>query len=160
MCFGGHGYIREWGMEQCIRDLRISQIYEGTNGVQSQDLIGRKTIKSGGAFIAEYIAEIRDFANTLRSDLNFIKDATLDAATEVEAVTQFILNKQQKMLISQMQQPLIICMLLAYSALPICLPKLQLLHKKNQAISIKINLLLLSTLLRVSCQNLKLASKN
>ena len=93
MCFGGHGYIREWSMEQCIRDLRISQIYEGTNGVQSQDLIGRKTIKSGGAFIAEYIAEIRDFANTLSSDLNFIKDATLDAATEVEAVTQFILQQ-------------------------------------------------------------------
>ena len=45
MVFGGHGYIREWGMEQCIRDLRIAQIYEGTNGVQSQDLIGRKTIK-------------------------------------------------------------------------------------------------------------------
>ena len=42
---------------KCIRDLRISQIYEGTNGVQSQDLIGRKTIKCGGAFIAEYIAE-------------------------------------------------------------------------------------------------------
>ncbi|MES5537236.1 acyl-CoA dehydrogenase family protein, partial [Acinetobacter baumannii] len=63
MVFGGHGYIREWGMEQCIRDLRIAQIYEGTNGVQSQDLIGRKTIKCGGAFIAEYITEIRDFAN-------------------------------------------------------------------------------------------------
>ena len=43
MVFGGHGYIREWGMEQCVRDLRIAQIYEGTNGVQSQDLIGRKT---------------------------------------------------------------------------------------------------------------------
>ncbi len=53
--------IREWGMEQCVRDLRIAQIYEGTNGVQSQDLIGRKTIKCSGAFIADYIAEIRDF---------------------------------------------------------------------------------------------------
>ncbi len=93
MVFGGHGYIREWGMEQCIRDLRIAQIYEGTNGVQSQDLIGRKVIKNGGAFIAEYIAEIRDFANTLDADLNFIKDATLDAATEVEAVTQFIIEQ-------------------------------------------------------------------
>ncbi len=49
MCFGGHGYIREWGMEQCIRDLRISQIYEGTNGVQAIDLIGRKTTKCNGA---------------------------------------------------------------------------------------------------------------
>ncbi len=93
MVFGGHGYIREWGMEQCIRDLRISQIYEGTNGVQSQDLIGRKTIKCQGQFIAEYIAEIRDFANDLDSELNFIKDATLDAATELEVITQIVLER-------------------------------------------------------------------
>ena len=92
MVFGGHGYIREWGLEQYIRDLRISQIYEGTNGVQSQDLIGRKTIKCGGEYISEYISEIRDFANSLDADLNFIKDATLDAATEVESVTQYILE--------------------------------------------------------------------
>ncbi|MDM1782282.1 acyl-CoA dehydrogenase C-terminal domain-containing protein [Acinetobacter sp. 10FS3-1] len=91
MVFGGHGYIREWGMEQCIRDLRIAQIYEGTNGVQSQDLIGRKTIKCNGEFIAEYIQEIRDFTNGLEADLNFIKDATLDAATEVESVTHYVL---------------------------------------------------------------------
>jgi alkylation response protein AidB-like acyl-CoA dehydrogenase len=96
MVFGGHGYIREWGMEQCIRDLRISQIYEGTNGVQSQDLIGRKTIKCGGAFIAEYIQEIRDFTNDLDADLNFIKDATLDAAAEVESVTQYVLEAAQE----------------------------------------------------------------
>ncbi|WOE31288.1 MULTISPECIES: acyl-CoA dehydrogenase C-terminal domain-containing protein [unclassified Acinetobacter] len=92
MCFGGHGYIREWGMEQCVRDLRIAQIYEGTNGVQSQDLIGRKTIKCQGEFINEYIHEIRDFTNNLDADLNFIKDATLDAATEIESVTQYILD--------------------------------------------------------------------
>ena len=79
-------------MEQCIRDLRIAQIYEGTNGVQSQDLIGRKTVKCDGAFIAEYIQEIRDFANDLSADLNFIKDATLDAAAEVESVTQYVLE--------------------------------------------------------------------
>jgi alkylation response protein AidB-like acyl-CoA dehydrogenase len=92
MVFGGHGYIREWGMEQCVRDLRIAQIYEGTNGVQSQDLIGRKTIKCNGLFIAEYISEIRDFANGLDAELNFIKDATLDAATEIEAVTQYVIE--------------------------------------------------------------------
>ena len=92
MVFGGHGFIREWGMEQCVRDLRIAQIYEGTNGVQSQDLIGRKTIKCNGEFIAEYIQEIRDFANDLDADLNFIKDATLDAAAEIESVTQYVLE--------------------------------------------------------------------
>ena len=96
MVFGGHGYIREWGMEQCIRDLRISQIYEGTNGVQSQDLIGRKTIKCEGEFIAEYIAEIRDFANEMSAELNFIKDATLDAATELESITQTVLERARE----------------------------------------------------------------
>ncbi|OUY08095.1 acyl-CoA dehydrogenase C-terminal domain-containing protein [Acinetobacter populi] len=93
MCFGGHGYIREWGMEQCIRDLRISQIYEGTNGVQAQDLIGRKTIKNNGQFIAEYIAEIRDFSHTLDTDLNLLKDKTLAACNEVEGVTQYIIEQ-------------------------------------------------------------------
>ncbi len=46
--FGGHGYIREWGMEQFVRDARIAQIYEGTNGVQAMDLVGRKLAKDGG----------------------------------------------------------------------------------------------------------------
>ena len=96
MVFGGHGYIREWGMEQCVRDLRIAQIYEGTNGVQSQDLIGRKTIKCNGEFIAEYIEEIRDFANNLDTSLNFIKDATLDVATEVDMITQFVLERAKE----------------------------------------------------------------
>ncbi len=47
--FGGHGYIREWGVEQIVRDARIAQIYEGTNGIQAQDLIGRKVLRDAGA---------------------------------------------------------------------------------------------------------------
>lgn len=90
MCFGGHGYIREWGMEQCVRDLRIAQIYEGTNGVQAQDLIGRKVIKNNGAMIADYIAEIRAFAQSVSLD-HVIQAATLKACDDVEQVTQFIL---------------------------------------------------------------------
>ena len=46
--FGGHGYIREWGMEQFVRDARIAQIYEGTNGIQAMDLVGRKLGQNGG----------------------------------------------------------------------------------------------------------------
>ena len=46
--FGGHGYVREWGMEQFVRDVRITQIYEGTNGVQAMDLVGRKLAMEGG----------------------------------------------------------------------------------------------------------------
>ncbi len=92
MCFGGHGYIREWGMEQCIRDLRISQIYEGTNGIQALDLIGRKTIKTQGGFLAEYLAEIREFANGLDDSLS-IKAVALDVATQAEQITQFIVEQ-------------------------------------------------------------------
>ena len=46
--FGGHGFIREWGMEQLMRDVRISMLYEGTNGIQALDLIGRKLTRDGG----------------------------------------------------------------------------------------------------------------
>lgn len=95
MVFGGHGYIREWGMEQCIRDLRISQIYEGTNGVQAQDLIGRKTIRCGGAYIAEYIAEIREFAQGMDDALS-IKATVLDVCQQVEEITQFILEQAKQ----------------------------------------------------------------
>jgi alkylation response protein AidB-like acyl-CoA dehydrogenase len=56
--FGGHGFIREWGQEQLVRDVRISQIYEGTNGIQALDLIGRKVIGDGGAAINGLFAEI------------------------------------------------------------------------------------------------------
>ena len=91
MVFGGHGYIREWGMEQCVRDLRISQIYEGTNGVQAQDLIGRKTIRNNAEYLTEYLAEIRECVMTL-DDTLAIKAATLNACTQVELITQFILE--------------------------------------------------------------------
>ena len=139
-------------MEQCIRDLRIAQIYEGTNGVQSQDLIGRKTIKCGGAFIAEYITEIRDFANDLDTDLNFIKDATLDAATEIEAITQFIIEQAAENVEFPNSLQLTIYMRLVYSASHTCLQKLQQQQKINLVISTKTNLHWLNTLLNVSCQ--------
>lgn len=94
MCFGGHGYIREWGMEQCIRDLRISQIYEGTNGVQALDLIGRKTIKSKGAFIADYLTEIREFADSMLDAMS-IKAVTLDVCAQVDEITKIIIEQSK-----------------------------------------------------------------
>ena len=61
--FGGHGYIREWGMEQFVRDARIAQIYEGTNGVQAMDLVGRKLGKDGGRGVRAFFALLgRDIA--------------------------------------------------------------------------------------------------
>jgi hypothetical protein len=48
-CYGGHGYIRDNGVEQFVRDARINQVYEGANGVQAMDLVGRKLARKGGA---------------------------------------------------------------------------------------------------------------
>ena len=53
--FGGHGYIREHGMEQFVRDARITQIYEGTNGIQAMDLVGRKLPKDGGRAVRAFL---------------------------------------------------------------------------------------------------------
>jgi alkylation response protein AidB-like acyl-CoA dehydrogenase len=62
--FGGHGYIREWGMEQFVRDARIAQIYEGTNGVQAMDLVGRKLAKDGGRGVRLFFETVaRDIAD-------------------------------------------------------------------------------------------------
>ncbi len=56
--FGGHGYVREWGMEQFVRDARIAMIYEGTNGVQAMDLCGRKLARDGGKAIQAFFATV------------------------------------------------------------------------------------------------------
>jgi hypothetical protein len=52
--FGGHGYIREHGIEQFVRDARITQIYEGTNGIQAMDLVGRKLPREGGRAVRAF----------------------------------------------------------------------------------------------------------
>ncbi|MCR9276541.1 MAG: acyl-CoA dehydrogenase C-terminal domain-containing protein [Pseudomonadaceae bacterium] len=56
--FGGHGFVREWGMEQMVRDTRIAQLYEGTNGVQAMDFIGRKVLQDGGSTLTGLIEQM------------------------------------------------------------------------------------------------------
>ena len=60
--FGGHGYVREWGMEQFVRDARINMIYEGTNTIQSLDLIGRKVLMDNGAKLKKFGRMVQAFA--------------------------------------------------------------------------------------------------
>lgn len=60
-CFGGHGYINEWGMEQNVRDARIATIYEGTTGIQAIDLLGRKVLGSQGALLKAYTKQVHTF---------------------------------------------------------------------------------------------------
>jgi alkylation response protein AidB-like acyl-CoA dehydrogenase len=59
--FGGHGYIKEWGMEQYVRDARINMIYEGTNTIQSLDLLGRKVLADNGAKLRKFGKLVQDF---------------------------------------------------------------------------------------------------
>ncbi len=70
--FGGHGYIQEWGVEQLVRDARIGQIYEGTNGVQALDLIGRKMLRDGGITLRKFIDHMAqaEVADAHQADLN------------------------------------------------------------------------------------------
>ncbi|TWX71784.1 acyl-CoA dehydrogenase [Colwellia demingiae] len=59
--FGGHGYIKEWGMEQIVRDVRISTLYEGTTGIQALDLLGRKILMTRGKSLNEFSKEVLGF---------------------------------------------------------------------------------------------------
>ena len=88
--YGGHGYIAEWGMEQYVRDARIAMIYEGTNGVQAMDLVGRKLALNGGRAVQAFFAlvasdigaakqdaETADLAGRLEKALGDLQAATM-----------------------------------------------------------------------------------
>lgn len=72
--FGGHGFIREWGMEQIVRDARISMLYEGTTGIQAMDLIGRKVLGSGGKLLMGFAGMMDEFCeqNSDEEDAQFV----------------------------------------------------------------------------------------
>jgi alkylation response protein AidB-like acyl-CoA dehydrogenase len=67
-CFGGHGYIAEHGMEQFVRDARIAMIYEGANGIQALDLVGRKLPRDGGRAVMAFFSEVAAFAKDHGAD--------------------------------------------------------------------------------------------
>ncbi len=88
---GGHGYIAEWGMDQFVRDARIAMIYEGTNGIQALDLVGRKLPMKGGKAMMSYFGMIRAFLKAnegneaLKADfLDPLKAASKDLQAAVE----------------------------------------------------------------------------
>jgi hypothetical protein len=66
--FGGHGYIAEHGMEQFVRDARIAMIYEGANGIQALDLVGRKLPRDGGRAVMAFFGEVAAFAKDHATD--------------------------------------------------------------------------------------------
>jgi alkylation response protein AidB-like acyl-CoA dehydrogenase len=77
--YGGHGYIAEWGMEQYVRDARIAMIYEGTNGVQAMDLVGRKLAQNGGRAVQLLFKLVAQEAAAAKGEA-----ATADVAARLE----------------------------------------------------------------------------
>jgi hypothetical protein len=69
--FGGHGFIREYGMEQFVRDVRITQIYEGTNGIQALDLVGRKMPDRFGKQLRQFFTPVAAFLKTHKDNAVF-----------------------------------------------------------------------------------------
>lgn len=92
--FGGHGYIEEWGMSQFVRDARIAQIYEGTNGVQAMDLCGRKLAQKGGAAIQAYFKAVGDDIAAAKDDddLGAMAEALEKALSQQQAATMWFMQ--------------------------------------------------------------------
>lgn len=97
--FGGHGYIRETGVEQFVRDVRIAMIYEGTNGVQAMDLAGRKIVQNGGRGMRHLSAlladQVRDAVSSDYPQLQQMGCALQQAAEELQRATSWLTERNQ-----------------------------------------------------------------
>ena len=98
--YGGHGYIEEWGMSQFARDARITMIYEGANGVQALDLVGRKLAQDGGKHVMTFFEMVKNFAADNKGwDENFDRDflGPLKAASkDLQAAGMYFMQNGMK----------------------------------------------------------------
>ncbi|MBV7256821.1 acyl-CoA dehydrogenase C-terminal domain-containing protein [Pacificimonas sp. WHA3] len=92
--YGGHGYVTEWGMEQYVRDARIAQIYEGTNGVQAMDLVGRKLGRNGGKALMQFAQMMNDEIASAKEDeaLKPLAEKLEKAGGELQAATMWLMQ--------------------------------------------------------------------
>ncbi|MBL4784010.1 MAG: acyl-CoA dehydrogenase C-terminal domain-containing protein [Cohaesibacteraceae bacterium] len=92
--YGGHGYISEWGMEQFVRDARIPMIYEGANGIQALDLVGRKLPADGGRALQAFLGEIGMFiqAHATDEDMQPFVLPLKTAAEDLQAATMWFMQ--------------------------------------------------------------------
>lgn len=97
-CLGGHGYIAEWGMEQFLRDARIAPIYEGTNGIQAMDLIGRKLPMKNGEVIKTYFNIIQTFIDDNKNNTEMEKYTSLleKALQRQQIATMWLMQNAMK----------------------------------------------------------------
>lgn len=90
--FGGHGYVAEWGMEQIVRDARVAMLYEGANGVQALDLVGRKLVRDGGAAFERFIALVEGECATAPAALHFLSAPLGEAMHEAREAALWLLS--------------------------------------------------------------------
>jgi alkylation response protein AidB-like acyl-CoA dehydrogenase len=92
--YGGHGYIEEWGMSQYVRDARIAMIYEGANGIQALDLVGRKLGLNGGRAVMALFKEIGDFCEENRNDekMAFFTKNLKKGLNDLQAATMWFMQ--------------------------------------------------------------------
>ena len=92
--WGGHGYVRDNGMEQIVRDARIAMIYEGTNSVQALDLVGRKLPKNMGRGITKFLKDSQDTLNYgySKENINPIVQPVAQALDELNQATRYLVE--------------------------------------------------------------------
>ncbi len=92
--FGGHGYVEEWGMSQYVRDARIAMIYEGANGIQAMDLVGRKLAANGGRAIQAFFGIVASEAAAAKGDpaVSGLAMALEGALGELQAATMWLMQ--------------------------------------------------------------------
>ena len=83
--FGGHGYVREWGVEQVVRDSRVAMIYEGTNEIQAIDLLVRKVLPDGGAAFRAFLADLKPQGALLANRFDALGRSTSGIAAAARA---------------------------------------------------------------------------
>lgn len=95
--FGGYGYIRESAQEQFVRDIRVTQIYEGTNGIQGIDLLKRKTILCKGEYLALFIEEIETFIlQNPHKKLKQFNDELSRVMTSLKDITHYVIGRDSE----------------------------------------------------------------
>ncbi|MFC4255787.1 acyl-CoA dehydrogenase [Altererythrobacter xixiisoli] len=90
--FGGHGYIAEWGVEQIVRDARVAMLYEGANGVQALDLVGRKLARDGGQVAERFLSMITADCDAADAELRFITAPLAESVAEMREAGKWLIS--------------------------------------------------------------------
>ncbi len=146
--YGGHGYIEEWGMSQYVRDARIAMIYEGANGIQALDLVGRKLPANGGRAVMALFNEVGAFCEENRSNeaLSGFTKALKKGLNDLQASTMWFMQNAMAKPTMPAPVPTTTCTCSASSSSATCGPRWQ----RSPRMSLPLAILRAKTTLRTS----------